>query len=304
MASDQDQAAEGDSRPAAPQAMPGPVPPDPVRPPGGSATAGPVPAGAGQAAAGVSRGAGGSTSILKSAWRTTEDGRTIFRLMPPLVLWWVWVAFALANVIDLIIQSHNWFSVEVAAVLLLVTGLMYVCTLRPRVITDASGLTVLNPFRDYQVPWGGVSGVYLGDSVEIQCERPAPRPEKTVYSWALYSPRRSRARAELRSGAGARKRRQRYDYRAQRRYENGPGQTWEAGASRPATPSFARMPDRARELASQHPSHVMAAELARRCDAAREAGVAGGVVRGRWAWLPIASVVLPVALLIAVIVAH
>ncbi len=225
MASGQDQAAEGGSRPAAPQAMPGPVPPDPVRPAGGAATAGPVPAGAGQAAAGASRGAGGSTSILKSAWRTTEDGRTVFRLMPPLVLWWVWVAFAVANLADLIIQSHNWFSVEVTAVLLLVTGLMYVCTLRPKVITDASGLTVLNPFRDYQVPWGGVSGVYLGDSVEIQCERPAPRPEKTVYSWALYSPRRSRARAELRSGAGARKWRQRPDYRAQRRYEIGPGET-------------------------------------------------------------------------------
>jgi hypothetical protein len=297
MASGQDQASEGGSRPAAPQAMPGPVPPGPP-PAGGAATAGPVPAGAaGQAAAGVSGGAG-STTILKSAWRTTDDGRTVFRLMPPLVLWWVWVAFALANVIDLIVQSHDWFSVEVAAVLLLVTGLMYVCTLRPRVITDARGLTVLNPFRDYQVPWGGVSGVYLGDSVEIQCARPAPRPEKTVYSWALYSPRRSRARAELRSGAGGRKWRQRHDYRAQGRYETG------AGASRQATPSFARMPDKARELASQHPSHIMAAELARRCDEARQAGVPGGVVQGRWAWLPIASVVLPVALLIVVIVAR
>lgn len=301
MASGQDQASEGGSRPAAPQAMPGPVPPDPVTPGGGAATAGPVPAGAGQAAARASRGAGGSTSILKSAWRTTDDGRTVFRLMPPLVLWWVWVAFAVANLADLIIQSHNWFSVEVAAVLLLVTGLMYVCTLRPRVITDATGLTVLNPFREYQVPWGGVSGVYLGDSVEIQCERPAPKPEKTVYSWALYSPRRSRARAELRQGAGTRKRRQRHDYLAQRSYEIGPG---EAGGNRQATPSFARMPDKARELASQHPSHIMAAELARRCDAAREAGAAGGVVSGRWAWLPVASVVVPVALLIAVLVAH
>jgi hypothetical protein len=306
MASQQDQApSEGSSnRPSAPQAMPGPVPPDPVASAAGATAAGPVPTGSGQAAGVASRGVGGSTTILKSAWRTTEDGRTIFRLMPPLVLWWVWVAFALANIIDLAIQSHSWFAVQVTAVLLVVTGLMYVCTLRPRVISDDAGLTVLNPFRDYRVPWGGVAGVYLGDSVEIQCERPAPKPEKTVYSWALYSPRRSRARAELRSGTGARKWRQRHDYRAQRRYDIAPGETWEAGANRRETPSFARMPDKARELASQHPSHVMAAELARRCDAARGAGAAGGVVEGHWAWLPIAAVLVPIALMISVIAAH
>jgi Bacterial PH domain len=321
MASEQDQTAPGGSRvngSSAPQAMAGPVPPDPVAP-AGAVTAGPVPPGpvptgpvppssgtpgAGRGAGTASRGAGGTTTILKSAWRTTDDGRTIFRLMPPLVLWWVWVAFAAVNVIDLGIQSHTWFAVKVTAVLLVVTGLMYVCTLRPRVISDAAGLTVLNPFRDYRVPWGGVAGVYLGDSVEIQCERPAPKPEKTVYSWALYSPRRSRARAELRSGTGTRKWRQRHDYRAQRRYEIQPGETWEAGANRQTTPSFARMPDKARELASQHPSHVMAAELARRCDAARDAGVAGGPLEGRWAWLPITAVLVPVALLIAVLLAH
>lgn len=311
MASEQDQASPGGSRadrPSAPQAMPGPVPPDPVAPAGtkapGPGPAGRGPAGAGPAAGTVSRGAGGSTTILKSAWRTTDDGRTIFRLMPPLVLWWAWVIFAAANLIDLAIQSHTWFAVKVTAVLLVVTGLMYVCTLRPRVISDAAGLTVLNPFRDYRVPWGGVAGVYLGDSVEISCERPAPQPEKTVYSWALYSPRRSRARAELRSGTGTRKWRQRHDYRAQRRFEVAPGETWETGAARRETPSFARMPDKARELASQHPSHVMAAELARRCDAARDAGAAGGVLESHWAWLPIAAVVVPVALLIAAIVAR
>jgi hypothetical protein len=274
--------------PVPPDPVPGPVPPDPV-------SRGARPAGSGLAAGSAAPGVGGRTAaggLLQSAWRTTDDGRTIFRLMPPLVLWWVWVAFAVANVADLAIQSHDWFAVQVTVIIAVVTGLMYACTLRPKVISDAVGLTIRNPFRDYRVPWGGVAGVFLGDSVEIQCQRPAPREGKTVYSWALYSPRRSRARAELRVGYGSRKFRDRHDDRARRRYEVPPGTT------------FGRMPAKAKELSSQHPSHVMAAELARRCDQARNAGAADGVVAGQWAWAPIAAVLIPVAALIVVIVAR
>jgi hypothetical protein len=226
----------------------------------------------------------------KSVWKTTADGKTIFRLIPPLVLWWAWIAFAAFNVADLVIQSHDWFSVQVTVGILAVTGIMYACALRPRVVTDAGGLIIRNPFRDYHVPWGGVAGVYLGDSVEIQCERPAPREAKTIYSWALYSPRRARARAELRVGLGAR--RERHDLRARRRFEP------------PDTAAFGRMPAKAKEIANQHPSHVMAGELARRRDEALEGGASGGVLAGRWAWRPVAAVLIPVAGLIAVIVAR
>jgi hypothetical protein len=275
--------------------MPGPVPPDQVPGPGGAGPAGSGPGGSRVGVGSAAPGVGGRSAaggLLQSAWKTTEDGRTIFRLMPPLVLWWAWVVFAVANVGDLVIQSHNWFAVQVTIIIALVTGLMYACTLRPKVISDAGGLTIRNPFRDYRVPWGGVVGVFLGDSVEIQCERPAPKEQRTVYSWALYSPRRARARAELRVGYGSRKFRDRHDDRARRRYEVPPGTT------------FGRMPEKAKELASQHPSHVMAAELARRCDQARQAGAAGGVVAARWAWAPIAAVLIPVAALVAVILAH
>jgi hypothetical protein len=212
--------------------------------------------------------------------------------MPPLVLWWAWIAFGLFNVIDLAIQSHNWFAVEVTVAILLVTGVMYASALRPKIISDADGLTVRNPFRDYQVPWGGVSGVFVGDSVEVQCERQAPKREKTIYSWALYSPRRSRARAELRTGFGSRRNRERYDVRASKRI----------GA--PGAGSFGKMPAQAKEIASQHPSHIMAGELARRCNEARDREAAPGVVTARWAWAPIAAVIIPLAGLIAVIVAR
>jgi Bacterial PH domain len=296
VSSQQDQASEGGRRPdgslPAPAAMPGPVPASSA--PASSAPSAGLPGADGTAAVGAV-GPGPRTpgpSRLQSAWKTTPDGKTVFRLMPPLVLWWGWVAFAAANLIDLAIQSPDYFSIEIAALLVVVTGVMYACTLRPRVISDADGLTIRNPLRDYHVPWGGVAGVLLGDSVEIQCERPAPKKPKTVYSWALYSPRRARARAELRVGFGNRRERDRHDNRARRRYEV------------PDTAAFGKMPDKAKEMATQHASQVMAAELARRCDLARKDGAAAGVLAGRWAWRPFAAVLIPIAAFVAVILAR
>jgi hypothetical protein len=234
----------------------------------------------------------GRLGRLRSAWRTDDRGRTTFRLMPPLVLWWGWLVFVVINVADLVIQSHDWFAVQVTVAIACVTGIMYACAFRPRVISDADGVAIRNPFRDHKVAWGSLTGVFLGDSVEFLCQREAPKTDKTVYSWALYSPRRSRARAELRAGFGSRRHRERHDERARRRYQV------------PDTSVYGKLPAQAKEIASQHPSHVMASELARRLDEAREAGAAGGVLTARWSWASIAAVVIPVAGLIAVIAAR
>ncbi|HEY6481227.1 MAG TPA: PH domain-containing protein [Streptosporangiaceae bacterium] len=226
----------------------------------------------------------------KSVWKTDEAGRTTFRLNAPLVLWWCWVVFAVGNLIDLAVQSRDWFSLEITGALLVVTGFMYACALRPRVISDASGLTVRNPFRDYQVPWGRMAGVFLGDSVEVQYEQPPAEP-KTIYSWALYSPRRARARAELKMATGMR--RSQYNQRQQRRYQVDP------------SASYGKAPAQAREMSRQHPSHVMAGELGRRWTEAQAAGAgAEGTVVARWAWWSIVGVIVPIAFLVFVIVAH
>jgi hypothetical protein len=257
--------------------MRGPVPPGPVPP------SGPVPPG-------PSSGQFPGASRLKSAWKTGPDGRTVFRLIPPLVLWWIWVAFVAINFIDLAIQGRDRFGLEVACTLLLATGIMYVCTVRPRIITDDDGITVVNPFRDHIVPWGLVTGVFVGDSVEIGAERPPPKKEKTIYSWALYSPRRARARAEMRSSFRAGPNRQRLDAQhRRRRFEVDPE-------------SFGRVPQQAKDLASRHPSHIMAGELARRREAAVGQGAQGGTLKGRWDWLGVGAVVLP-AILLAVVIA-
>jgi len=261
--------------------MPGPAPAGPV-PPGG-------PSGRDTGPASVP-----GTSRFRSAWKTGPDGRTVFRLVPPLVLWWVWVAFAAANLADMAIESHDRFALQIGVGLLLATGVMFACAFHPRVITDARGVTVRNPFRDHFVPWGVVTGVFVGDSVEIGARRPPPKKEKTIYSWALYSPRRSRARAEMRTSF----------------FRSGPkrqgfgvlGSVYRYDVD---SSKVGRAPAEAKELATQHPSHIMARELARRCEEARRTGDgADGGLRSRWDWLTLAAVLIPAAGLTATILVH
>ena len=85
--------------------------------------------------------------------------REVFRLTPPLILWWVWVAFAVANVADFAIQGASArFAIVVSAILVAITGLAYALALRPRVIAEPAGLTIVNPFRDHHVPWAAITG--------------------------------------------------------------------------------------------------------------------------------------------------
>ena len=197
----------------------------------------------------------------------------MFRRPAPFILFWVWVAFVIFNLVQVVVPDHNYFSVELATGLLAVTGVTYACGLRPRVIADIDGVVVRNPFRDYLLRWGAVSGVYLGDSVELSCARQAPKKEKTVYCWALYSGRRSRLRAQQR-------------------------------ANRNQLRMISRAPAEANELAKKDAVELMAAELGRQSTAARQRGVADAVLEGQWAWLPVACVVAPTLALLALILAR
>lgn len=208
----------------------------------------------------------------RPAWKSTADGRTIFRRGTPFVVWWVWVAFAIFNIAQIAIPDHDYFSLELTAGLLVVTGLMYACALRPRVIADEDGVLVHNPFRDHRVRWGALNGVYLGDSVEFGCARPAPKKDKTIYCWALYSGRRSRLKSQLRAE------------RSQARY----------GGSR-------RAPVEAQDLARRDIVQLMAAEIGRRSTDARQRGVPDAVLESTWAWWPVVSVLVPAALLLGLL---
>jgi len=224
-----------------------------------------------------------SGGTKESAGPTTAAGSMAFRLTAPVAGWWAWVAFAVVCLGDLAVQGRDRVSLNAAIAVVAITGFVYACAFRPKVIADEDGITVLNPVRDYRVPWGAVKGIFLGDSVELQCARPEPQSDKTVYSWALYTRRRARARAELRA------------QRLNRRVRSGGA----AGDAR----GYARLPGESSESARMPPAELIARELGRLRDQARERGAGGGVVRGRWACLPIAVMIVPtLALVLAILV--
>jgi hypothetical protein len=208
----------------------------------------------------------------RTLWKARPDGRTVFRHPAPLVLFWAWVVFALVNVGYLLSDDLTINSVRGIAGLLTATGVLYACTLHSRVETDDEGVTIHNPLRDHRAPWGVVTAVTLGDSVEFACGRPEPRKTKTIYSWALYSSRRSRARRQLRGSM--------FPSLGQR------------GLS-------SRAPAEAAELARQQPGQIMQIELDRRATAGRDRGPGGGgELRSSVAWRPVAAIVAPALFLL------
>jgi hypothetical protein len=208
----------------------------------------------------------------RNPWKEGADGRTMFRRVGPIIVWWIWVIFVLFNLIQVIIPDHDYFSIEFAAGLLAVTGIVYATALRPRVIATPDGIEVQNPVRDHLIRWGALNGVYLGDAIELSCARLAPRKDKTIYCWALYS----RRRRELKS--------QQIGIRS-----------WNRRPSRTGVSS---------DPAVQDTVPIIAAELGRRSTAAREAGTAAATLESRWAWLPIAVICVPAAALLALMLAR
>jgi hypothetical protein len=211
------------------------------------------------------------------------DGSRVFRLPGAVVLFWAWVVFAVANLVDIAISGRDRTSVQIAIGLVVVTAVMYACALRPRVITDSDGITVLNPLRDHRIPWGSVTAIDLGDSVQVHCRREpgAKKAEKVIYSWALYSPRRARYRAELRSrtpGWGP------------RRHTSSVSQ------------SYGRMPAEAAELKRKSSAEIMCRELGDIARQARESGAVAGPRVATWAWPALVAIAVPAAALALVIV--
>lgn len=221
-------------------------------------------------------------------------GREVFRLAPPVVLWWVWLAFVAANVVDFAIQgAPTRFAIVVLAILATVTGLAYALALRPRVVADQAGLVIVNPFRDHHVPWGAIQAVDTGDWVQVHYARdedgPAARSSAAATSiscWALYVSARTKRKAALppRRPAGS-------WLVPPTRWPRVPGP--EPGYADP------RLPEEARYLASLPAAKAIAARLDARACKERARAERTGPVTARWAWPPLAAVTVPaVALLI------
>lgn len=228
---------------------------------------------------------------------TLGPAREVFRLAPPVVLWWVWLAFAAANVADFAIQATSArFATEVCAILATVTGFAYALALRPRVIAEPAGLVIVNPFRDHHVPWGAIQTVDTGDWVRVHyaVDESAPGVHssatgKSISCWALYMS----ARAKRKAARPAAHRLPLIPRRASPPEFDGP-----AGY---ATDS--RLPEEARYLASLPVAKAIAARLDARAAKERARGSSTGPVTARWAWFPLAAIAVPaLALLIIALV--
>jgi hypothetical protein len=131
--------------------------------------------------------------------------RQVFRSPFAVLVWWVWVLFALGNLIDLAVQGRDHFSVVAAFILVLVTGVVYVTAQRPRIVAGDDGLSIVNPLRLHRVGWAAVAAVEATDLLRVRCEwpldgaaDPAGKGSRVIYSWAMYSSRRRQVTAQMR----------------------------------------------------------------------------------------------------------
>ncbi len=198
-----------------------------------------------------------------------------FQLTGAVVGWWAWVIFAIICLADIAFTGRSHTAAEIAITLVFITGLVYACALRPRVVTDAAGVTVQNPLRDHRIPWGSVTGVDLRESVQVHCApEPGDKRAKVIHSWALYAHRRSRLRQEF-LAQGDRRRLPRSSLTAY----GAPS----AGAEKPSA------------------AQIMATQLDEMATAARERGAAAGPRVVTWPWPPAVAIAAPAIALVLVI---
>jgi hypothetical protein len=248
--------------------------------------------------------------------------REVFRLAPPVILWWVWLAFVAVNVADYAIQGlpSARFGAILAAALLLVTGLAYTLALRPRVLADADGLTVVNPYRVHRLPWTAIEAVDTAEWVRVR-----PVSGRAVYCWALYvsaGAKRKTARADAsaaRASAAARPARPGSAGRPARGWaERLRGNRGMLGGEPAVGQVSGRLPQEARYLASLPPAKAMAIRLDRRAERERlrapalattatggpgATGAPGApAATATWSWPALAAVAAPALILLVVAV--
>jgi Bacterial PH domain len=140
----------------------------------------------------------GTVPVGRKKRAEAAGGPQVFRSPTAVIIWWVWVLFAVGNLVDLAVQGRDRLSLVSAAILLLVTGIAYVTAQRPRVIADTAGITIVNPLRDHHIGWAGVTKVDLADLLRVHCRR-GPDDTKVIYSWAVHYSRRRKAAAEVKA---------------------------------------------------------------------------------------------------------
>ncbi len=115
------------------------------------------------------------------------------------ILSWAWFVVAVIILVDLAVQGRDHDALVTAVLVLVITGVVYSCAWRPKIVADTGGITVINPVRDHQVPWAAVTTVDVVNAVRVHCAPVAGAERgKVLYSWAVQSSPRSARKAALR----------------------------------------------------------------------------------------------------------
>jgi hypothetical protein len=144
----------------------------------------------------------GSVPVRRKKRAGVTDGPLTFRSPTAVIIWWVWILFAVANLIDLAVQGRDHESLVAAAILIMATGVAYVTAQRPRIVADKVGVTVLNPLRDHHVGWANVTKVDMIDLLRLHCQRGQDNI-KIISAWAVHYSRRRKFTAEARANRQA-----------------------------------------------------------------------------------------------------
>jgi hypothetical protein len=257
-----------------------------------------------------------------SSRKDPDSEREVFRSAGSMVLSWAWFVVALIILIDLAVQGRDHAALITAALVLAITGVVYACAWRPKIVADSGGVTVINPVRDHRVPWTAVSKVDVVNAVRVHCEPASGAARgKVLYSWAVQSSARSARKASLRREVSGQAR----PRLTPRLRTPGPP---------PGTvPRYGELPEPARDALNRSSADYTAGRLAERAQHARQAAslaaasppssesqvtgasqVSGdGLVAGgnqaaarplaQWAWLSIGAMIVPLVLLLLVVLA-
>jgi hypothetical protein len=121
--------------------------------------------------------------------------RQVFRSKAALILGWFWTAFAAINAVDLVLRFSGASSLVAAAVLGVLSALVFVTCLRPATVLRDDGVLVRNPLRDTFVPWAAVDDVRVSHSIMIESG------DRSVRCWTPQATARERAAAVRRANA-------------------------------------------------------------------------------------------------------
>ena len=135
-------------------------------------------------------------SRQESSRKDPDSEPEVFRSAGSLILSWAWFIVAVIVLVDLVVQGHDHVALVTAMAVFVITGVVYACAWRPKIVADSAGISLINPVRDYRVPWAAVVKVDVVNAVRVHCT-PAPGEArgKVLYSWAVQVSPRSRAPA-------------------------------------------------------------------------------------------------------------